>query len=107
MKRDSLYSLRTSSGRTSNKHEAIVAEALESDGWEVYRNGWPDFLAVKDGQVRFVEVKPSLISRLSQRQAKVAKHLRALGPVEVVTTVEGAVVACDGNQRGGRPKSNT
>lgn len=106
--RQPLYRLQTSSGRTSNKHEAVVAEALEADGWTVYRNGWPDFMAVRGDEVRFVEVKPSLTSRLSIRQSRVAKVLRRLAPVEVVTTVDGRVVAATGNQHGGRPpKSNS
>jgi len=107
MRKDSLYRLRTSAGRTTNSHEAVVAEALENDGWTVYRNGWPDFLAVKDGQVRLIEVKPRASSRLSVRQSRVAPHLKPLAVVEVVTTVDGVVVPCNGNQAGGRPKEQS
>lgn len=39
--------------------ERAFAQKMESEGWEVYRNGFPDFLCVKDGKVIFVEVKRS------------------------------------------------
>ena len=45
--------------RTSNPVERQVADQLIADGWEVMKRGWPDFLAYKDGKVRFVEVKPA------------------------------------------------
>lgn len=46
------------------------------------KRGWPDFLAVKDGRVRMIEVKPHAARTLSPAQARVAEVLALLG-VEV------------------------
>lgn len=77
------YSFKSSEGRTSNEVEAKIVEALEEDGWEVLKNGWPDLLAVKDGKVRFFEVKPHGLRKLSPRQQKMADVLKEVFGVEV------------------------
>jgi Holliday junction resolvase len=59
--------------------EAECAKALEAEGWEVMKRGWPDFLAVKDGKVRMIEVKPRADRKLSPAQARVAEVLALLG----------------------------
>jgi len=40
-----------------NIAEKAEYDKLCAEGWTVYRNGWPDFLAYKDGKFRFIEVK--------------------------------------------------
>lgn len=37
--------------------EIEACEALERAGYKVLKRGWPDFLAWKEGEVRFIEVK--------------------------------------------------
>lgn len=70
--------------RTSNPSEAHVFARLEAEGYTVLKNGWPDALAVHpDGSVRFIEVKPSSQSRLSPRQARMARALKRSLNVEV------------------------
>lgn len=72
----SKYRFKTSQGRTSNDAESELAEKLENDGWLVMKRGWPDFLAVKDGQLRLIEVKPHEQHRLSPNQQQLAELLR-------------------------------
>lgn len=44
--------------RLKNPAERAVAEKLFREGYAVFRRGWPDFFAVKDGDLRLIEVKP-------------------------------------------------
>ena len=37
--------------------EVLCKRELIKDGWEVFRGGWPDFLALKEGKLRFIECK--------------------------------------------------
>jgi hypothetical protein len=74
--------------RTGNRVEFEVASELERLGYEVFRRGWPDFLAYKDGKVRFVEVKPPNSSKrewhdLCGAQRRIAKILADVFGVEV------------------------
>lgn len=62
--------------RTRNAAEIRVAQDLEADGWKIYKRGWPDFLAVRGDEVRFVEVKPNRFSSPSRHQKAVAAVLR-------------------------------
>lgn len=66
--------------RTTNKSEIRVANELMAMGYEVVKNGWPDFVAIKEGEVRFIEVKPDgHKAGLKPRQQKMARILRRLG----------------------------
>ena len=65
--------------RTSNRAELTIYRQLQSEGWEVVKRGWPDFLAHKDGQLRFIEVKPRHSRLLGFHQHKVAQWLSLLG----------------------------
>ncbi len=40
-----------------NRSELTVFGKLEQMGFTVLRRGWPDCVAVRDGEVRFIEVK--------------------------------------------------
>jgi hypothetical protein len=58
--------------------EQIVFDELRAEGWRVYRNGWPDFLAERDGQLRFIEVKLKG-EKLSAVQKRIHRALRLAG----------------------------
>jgi hypothetical protein len=63
---------------TRNPRERAVYVSLKKEGYEVYRGGWPDFLAVKDDEPLFVEVK-SLSDRLNDDQIMMSTALMTLG----------------------------
>lgn len=65
--------------RTKNVHEQRVAAELQAEGYMVLKRGWPDFLAVRGNEVRFIEVKPSARCSLSRNQKRVADVLAMLG----------------------------
>lgn len=72
--------------RTKNRAELKVLHHLQAQGWDVIKNGWPDFLAYKAGMIRFIEVKASAKGRLSLRQQKLADWLALRGiKVEILT----------------------
>jgi Holliday junction resolvase len=67
-----------------NKLERAVKEVLEQQGFDVLRNGWPDFLCVRGRGLMAVEVK-SDYGRISDEQLKIYEALRAANiPVFVV-----------------------
>jgi hypothetical protein len=65
--------------RTSNRAEQEVCRRLEGEGYTVLKNGWPDFLAFRDNEVRFIEVKPNVRCKMSPRQVRMASALRRCG----------------------------
>ncbi len=70
--------------KTLNDAEIKVAQNLEAEGYRVLKRGWPDFLAVKNGKVRFIEVKKQG-QRLKKQQEEVKAILKLLGiEVEVI-----------------------
>ena len=66
--------------RTTNDCEIQVAKHLFNEGYEIIKNGWPDFIAVdwKNSRVRFIEVKP-YTKRLKPRQSKVKDIFEMIG----------------------------
>lgn len=69
--------------------ENVVREEYEKAGYTVYRNGWPDFLVVKDGVGFGVEVKSATENgsggeKLSDAQIDMQTALHKLG---VSTTI--------------------
>ena len=58
-----------------NKTEEAVKQSLESNGWRVYKSGFPDFMAFKEGRVRFVEVK-ALGDTVRPEQSAVVEELK-------------------------------
>ena len=60
--------------------EYIVKDKCEEDGWDVLRNGWPDFMLFnkKEKTAIFLEVK-SIGTCLSKDQKKMHAALKALG----------------------------
>lgn len=64
-----------------HKSEQEVKDKLEQEGWTVYRNGWPDFAALKNGVLRLIEVKAT--GELSEEQIQMFALLKKLLGVEV------------------------
>lgn len=75
--------------RTSNKCEQIVVKDLESRGYDVFRRGWPDLIAVdqRTGKTRFIEVKP-VSKRLKPEQVRIKKIFKNNNLVYEVWYVE-------------------
>lgn len=83
---------RTTGGvRTCNAREFYVAEALEQEGFEVFKKGWPDLLAYRTGEIRLVEVKPPLKSTGLPQEMKVSQRRVAEILYEVVGLEVGVV----------------
>ena len=66
--------------RTNNKCEIDACKNLESRGYEVLKNGWPDFVAIdwENKKVRFIEIKPKN-KKLKPRQIKMKKVFEMIG----------------------------
>lgn len=65
---------------TRNKEEIAAALQMQDAGYEVIRNGWPDFLAIKGDEVVFVEVKrENTPAAFSAAQRTVLSQLRKMG----------------------------
>lgn len=54
----------------------MAIEKLTLEGYEVYKRGWPDLLAERDGEIRLIEVKPSKNCNLSRHQKLISDLLR-------------------------------
>lgn len=70
-----------------NSLELKMQKELEHDGWEVAHIGWPDFIAVRNGKVRLIELKSphDKVSRVQERMHKLLR--KAFGiKVEVIKT---------------------
>jgi hypothetical protein len=63
----------------SSSHEQRVANELRSRGYEVLGNGWPDFLAIRGDEVRFIEVKAPGQYFLRPSQYRMAHALAVAG----------------------------
>ena len=53
---------------TGTETERTFASKMEANGWQVYKNGFPDFLCVKDGKFCLVEVKGNPNEKLRPHQ---------------------------------------
>ena len=77
---------------TESRLQQRIAKKLTAEGWLVRkvsyegRRGCPDLICMKDGQVKFIEVKsPTGKGRLSRFQELEIERIRAAGvEVEVV-----------------------
>ncbi len=65
--------------RPKSNPERHCYDWLKTEGWSVTRRGWPDFIAVKDGQVMFIEVKPHAVSKLKTSQIEIMEVLVKAG----------------------------
>ena len=77
-----------------NEKEEGVANLLRALGFTVYRNGWPDFLAVRGSEIVAVEHK-NHGEKLRREQAALHAVLKRVMPVHVVYTGK---VAEDGSR---------
>jgi hypothetical protein len=64
---------------SGSPHEQRVANELRARGYEVLRAGWPDFLAVRGDEVRFIEVKAPGEYFLRPAQYRMAHALAVAG----------------------------
>jgi hypothetical protein len=62
-----------------NEAEAECVARLQARGWTVCRRGWPDFIAVKDGRIIAIEVKPRHGQPVKREQAFVLDWLARAG----------------------------
>lgn len=62
--------------------ERYVYGQLLRNGYQIYRGGWPDFMVVKEGKVRFIEVKATHDS-VSKAQKRMHKAFRSFLKIEV------------------------
>lgn len=65
--------------RPKNIPERHCYDWLTANGWKVTRRGWPDFIAVRDGKVIFIEVKPYAVSPLKTSQIEIMSFLIKAG----------------------------
>jgi len=66
--------------RTNNKCEIKAYQQLKDEGYDILKNGYPDFVAVdwKNKEVRFIEIKPKN-KKLKPRQIKMKKAFKIIG----------------------------
>ena len=84
-------------GCPMTKTEMKVVRKLKQEGYQVYRNGWPDLLAVKGTRVRLIEVKQFIWTPLSPVQNKMHEIIRKHWlPVETIC------VYCSNKQTGNK-----
>ena len=65
-----------------NKNEKRYYNKLTKEGWKVAHAGWPDFIVIKNGKVRLIELK-SGNDRLSTRQKEMHKLIKEGMSIEV------------------------
>lgn len=65
--------------RTTNHAEIQILMCLEDQGYTVIKKGWPDFIAIKGDEIRFIEVKPNKRYNLKIHQKYVADILAKYG----------------------------
>lgn len=69
--------------RRSNAAELAVLDHLWRKGYHVIGRGWPDFIAIRGKEVRFIEVKRDNQTKLKPVQKTVAKILKELTGIDV------------------------
>ncbi len=62
-----------------NEAEQNFAEWARSQGWEVTKRGWPDFICYRGDSLMLVEVKPRLTNRLKSGQHRLMNSLKKYG----------------------------
>ena len=62
-----------------NKAEDKCYKGLIQSGWQVTKQGYPDFACFKGNELIFVEVKPKATSRLKRSQRKMMGMLTRNG----------------------------
>jgi Holliday junction resolvase-like predicted endonuclease len=64
--------------RTNNLPEILAIQSLLEQGYTVVKRGWPDLVAIRGDEIRFIEVK-DLNGRLRDHQYYLAEILNRLG----------------------------
>jgi hypothetical protein len=73
-----------------NHFERLVENRLKDLGCNVFRNGWPDYLAVKNNKPIWIEVKHGQ-DKLQESQIEMFEALRSIGiEVRVLSLNNGA-----------------
>ncbi len=62
--------------RSHSRAEHAVIRQLLDEGHEVWNNGWPDLVALRDGKIRFIEIK-----RDDQAQGYLKPRQRAISSI--------------------------
>jgi len=74
-----------------HKPEKHFQIKFKKDGYKILRNGWPDFLLIKDSKISFVEVKGSS-DKLRKPQIKMLKVLNHYGLSCYIWNPEGGLI---------------
>jgi len=61
--------------KPKNLAEGLLWEDLVKRGWRVTKRGWPDFFAMKDGEIALIEVKHHKGHPLKGEQALIMQEL--------------------------------
>ena len=69
--------------------EQKFIDKMVTEGWEVHKNGFPDFLCVKDGKTILVEIKGSQREKLHQHQYEMLELLISCNKPEGFVWVPG------------------
>ena len=84
-----------------NANEKAAYNAMVKKGWKVYRNGWPDFLVIKESQNKLYDIEGCAIEfksnktgdKLSSAQVEMHAALLKLGiPVHVMRSPAPAAI---------------
>lgn len=67
------------SRRVTNTEEEFLRAAYRKSGTKVYRDGWPDFLLVRDGKSFGVEIKRNAKDQLRASQVTTFIELETVG----------------------------
>ena len=52
--------------RPKNPHEATLFDIMKADGWELTKQGFPDFACFRNGEFCVIEVKPKRSHKLKR-----------------------------------------
>lgn len=87
------------------KTEMAVSNRLQRDGYKIFRNGWPDFLAVRGREIKFIEVKSPGCCNLSRAQKEMHGALSRAGiSVETIIYKKRCPTIINGNRKKCGPK---
>ena len=82
-----------------NSAEQQCFEELTSQGWEVTKRGWPDFICFNNGSLMLVEVKPKQKRSLTKKQYRLMTALVNLGVKCFKWTPDGGFEPINGKKR--------
>ncbi len=74
--------------RLQTREEAEIYQALKDQGYQVTKHGYPDLLATKGDEVRFIEVKSTADKGLQKSQKRVFAALKRKGIIVEILLCE-------------------